>query len=128
MKRRIIASLVAVAAVVASVFVVARPAFADTCPYPYVCFFNGSTITGKYKVVTYPNFQNITGTSMYSTMVQNTRRDDVVHIRFRYAADGSSGYICMPPAPEPGSVGDWEYAMSIGNRITGVAISSSDHC
>ncbi|MGW7819185.1 hypothetical protein ACWGLF_13795 [Streptomyces puniciscabiei] len=63
----------------------ARPA----CPYPYVCFYNGNTMTGKFKDTGY--WQKL-GASRNAKGAVNTRHDDVAYVRF-------SDYhtICMKP-------------------------------
>ncbi|MER6737543.1 hypothetical protein [Streptomyces puniciscabiei] len=63
----------------------ARP----TCPYPYVCFYNGNTMTGKFKDTGY--WQKL-GASRNAKGAVNTRHDDVAYVRF-------SDYhtICMKP-------------------------------
>lgn len=59
------------------------------CPYPYVCFYNGNTMTGKFKDTGY--WQKL-GASRKSKGAVNTRHDDVAYVRF-------SDYhtICMKP-------------------------------
>ncbi|MFC4468972.1 hypothetical protein ACFPH6_31380 [Streptomyces xiangluensis] len=69
----------------------AAPQAADaSCPYPYVCFYKGSTKTGQFKDVT-SGWQNL-GASKGATTMVNTRRDDIVYTHF---TNGETW--CTPP-------------------------------
>ncbi|MEU7281572.1 hypothetical protein AB0A69_22765 [Streptomyces sp. NPDC045431] len=68
----------------------AAPQAAASCPYPYVCFYKGSTKTGQFKDVT-SSWQNL-GSSKGATSMVNTRRDDVVYTHF---TNGKTW--CTPP-------------------------------
>ncbi|WP_030902668.1 hypothetical protein [Streptomyces sp. NRRL F-5126] len=63
----------------------ARPA----CPYPYVCFYNGNTMTGRFKDTGY--WQTL-GASRSAKGAMNTRHDDVAYVRF-----SNHKTICMKP-------------------------------
>jgi hypothetical protein len=63
---------------------------ADDCPYPYVCFYKGSTKTGSFKDVT-SGWQNL-GASKGATTMVNTRHDDIVYTHF---TNGETW--CTPP-------------------------------
>ncbi|MEU9476729.1 hypothetical protein [Streptomyces sp. NPDC048191] len=85
----------------------ARP----SCPYPYVCFYNGNTMTGKFKDTGY--WQKL-GASRKANGAFNTRHDDVAYVRF-------SNYhtICMRPRD------GWAFN---GAHPTHVYISTSSRC
>ncbi|KOV61513.1 hypothetical protein [Streptomyces sp. MMG1121] len=61
------------------------------CPYPYVCFYKGSTKTGSFKDVT-SSWQNLGASKGASSMV-NTRHDDIVYTHF---TNGKT--YCTPPS------------------------------
>ncbi|MGJ5755682.1 hypothetical protein FB563_3920 [Streptomyces puniciscabiei] len=85
----------------------ARP----SCPYPYVCFYNGNTMTGKFKDTGY--WQKL-GASRNAKGAVNTRHDDVAYVRF-------SNYhtICMKPGE------GWAFGSA---HPTYVYISKSSTC
>ncbi|MCC5477317.1 hypothetical protein [Streptomyces barringtoniae] len=85
----------------------ARP----TCPYPYVCFYNGNTMTGKFKDTGY--WQSL-GASRNAKGAVNTRHDDVAYVRF-----SNHPAICMKPGE------GWAFN---GAHPTQVYISSSSTC
>lgn len=63
----------------------------QTCPYPYVCFYNSSgTITGKFRDVT-SGWQWLTS-SRGADHARNTRYDDTVYYHF---TDGR--HYCAAP-------------------------------
>lgn len=67
----------------------ASSAAAAKCPYPNVCFWQGSKVTGKFKDTGY--WQKL-GASRNADAVQNTRRDDVAYVRF-----SNNPTICVAP-------------------------------
>jgi hypothetical protein len=81
------------------------------CPYPYVCFYKGNTMTGKFKDTGY--WQRL-GASRSSKGAMNTRHDDVAYVRF-------SNYhtICMKPRE------GWAFGSA---KPTQVYISKSSRC
>ncbi|OLZ69793.1 hypothetical protein AV521_15685 [Streptomyces sp. IMTB 2501] len=85
----------------------ARP----SCPYPYVCFYNGDTMTGKFKDTGY--WQTL-GASRDAKGAVNTRHDDVAYVRF-----SNHPTICMKPGE------GWAFN---GAYPTQVYISSSSTC
>ncbi|MFF3915133.1 hypothetical protein ACFYZB_16845 [Streptomyces sp. NPDC001852] len=91
----------------ASAHTAARP----TCPYPYVCFYNGDTMTGKFKDTGY--WQTL-GASRSAKGAVNTRHDDVAYVRFSNAPT-----ICMKPGE------GWAFN---GAHPTQVYISTSSTC
>ncbi|MEU9440373.1 hypothetical protein AB0D42_05450 [Streptomyces sp. NPDC048304] len=90
---------------------VASTAARPKCPYPYVCFYNGNTMTGKFKDTGY--WQKL-GASRKAKGALNTRHDDVAYVRF-------SNYptICMKPGE------GWAFN---GAHPTQVYISTSSKC
>ncbi|AOR34155.1 hypothetical protein BFF78_26660 [Streptomyces fodineus] len=85
----------------------ARP----NCPYPYVCFYDGNTMTGKFKDTGY--WQRL-GASRNARGAVNTRHDDVAYVRF-----SNHPAICMKPGE------GWAFN---GAHPTQVYISSSSTC
>jgi len=70
----------------------ATPASAEeTCPYPYVCFYNSSGhITGEFRDVT--SYWQWLTSSKGAYMGRNTRHDDIVFYHFT-----NGQVICSPP-------------------------------
>ncbi|MEU8027447.1 hypothetical protein [Streptomyces sp. NPDC049099] len=97
----------ALSAQTASASTAARP----HCPYPYVCFYNGNTMTGKFKDTGY--WQTL-GASRRAKGAVNTRHDDVAYVKF-------SDYrtICMKPGQ------GWSFGAA---HPTQVYISTSSTC
>ncbi|MEV6051243.1 hypothetical protein [Streptomyces sp. NPDC052107] len=98
-------------ATTASIAHTAATAARPRCPYPYVCFYNGNTMTGKFKDTGY--WQKL-GASRNARGAVNTRHDDVAYVRF-------SNYptICMKPGQ------GWSFGSA---HPTQVYISTSSTC
>ncbi|MCX4967367.1 hypothetical protein OHA98_21890 [Streptomyces sp. NBC_00654] len=87
---------------------------ADTCAYPYVCLFKNGVKIGQFQDVT-STWQNLPSRpSGPGLVVQNTRNDDVAHIRWSGGAT-----TCIPPNSSFGVT---------GGTLTGIRISSAATC
>ncbi|MDI6413621.1 hypothetical protein QLX52_32970 [Streptomyces albus] len=107
-------SVAAQATAVASSGAGAVRAAADTCSYPYVCFFKNGVKIGQFQDVT-STWQNLPSKpSGPGLVVQNTRNDDVAYIRWSGGAT-----TCIPPKSN--------FTVS-GGTLTGVRISSAATC
>ncbi|MFE0812920.1 hypothetical protein ACFW4M_01270 [Streptomyces sp. NPDC058794] len=107
-------SVAAQATAVASTERATTKAAADTCAYPYVCFFKNGVKIGQFQDVT-STWQNLPSRpSGPGLVVQNTRNDDVAHIRWSYGAT-----TCIPPKSS--------FTVT-GGTLTGVRISSAATC
>ncbi|MFF9346291.1 hypothetical protein [Streptomyces sp. NPDC014734] len=106
-------SVAAQATAVASTGATVKTA-ADTCAYPYVCLFKNGVKIGQFQDVT-STWQNLPSKpSGPGLVVQNTRNDDVAHIRW---SDGAT--TCIPPKSSFGVT---------GGTLTGIRISSAATC
>ncbi|MGW0933289.1 hypothetical protein [Streptomyces sp. NPDC002644] len=87
---------------------------ADTCSYPYVCFFKNGVKIGQFQDVT-STWQDLPSRpSGPGLVVQNTRNDDVAYIRWSGGAT-----TCIPP--------NSSFTVT-GGTLTGVRISSAATC
>ncbi|WP_078509931.1 MULTISPECIES: hypothetical protein [unclassified Streptomyces] len=87
---------------------------ADTCAYPYVCLFKNGVRIGQFQDVT-SSWQNLPSKpSGPGLVVQNTRHDDVAHIRWSGGAT-----TCIPP--------NSSFSVTSGT-LTGIRISDAATC
>ncbi|MBW1602595.1 hypothetical protein JJV70_10855 [Streptomyces sp. JJ66] len=108
------AGALALAAGLSGATVAPAQAAPSGCPYPYVCFYDGPYVLGKYKDVT--SYYQSVSRSAKATTVYNTRNDDVAYIRL------SNGNVaCVGPKQR--------LALNPFNiRVTGIKISWSATC
>ncbi|MET9644768.1 hypothetical protein [Streptomyces syringium] len=107
-------SAAAQATAVASTGTTTVKSAAATCAYPYVCLFKNGAKIGQFKDVT-STWQNLPSRpSGPGLVVQNTRNDDVAHIRW---AGGTT--TCISPRSS--------FNVS-GGTLTGIRISIAATC
>ncbi|MCX2969762.1 MULTISPECIES: hypothetical protein [Streptomyces] len=89
-------------------------AASEPCPYPYVCFYKGGSVSGQYQDVT-SYFQTVS-TSSDATSVYNSRNDDVAYVRLN-----TGSVVCVKPKTR--------LALNpYSTRVTGIKISWSSTC